>query len=244
MRNQSQGFTLIELMIVVTVIAILASIAVPNLMNARLVANESAAIATLKTISAAQAQCQGSKDIDVDADGSGEFGFLAELSALIAIRTVTGLPGTDRVSPKLLTVTEGISVQLLGGTLTDAGAMRRSGYNFTVFLPSATGDFIPEDKGGGASAAHNPNTITSAMLWCCYAWPSVYGLSGKRVFFINQSGDVLAARNISATTRYGGAARGPNPNAAFEIGIATVTMGSSLAVFTSGKDNQIWTTVN
>jgi prepilin-type N-terminal cleavage/methylation domain-containing protein len=50
MKKNNKGFTLIELLIVIAVIAILAALAIPNLIGSRKAANETSAIAQLRTI--------------------------------------------------------------------------------------------------------------------------------------------------------------------------------------------------
>lgn len=53
-RQSPEGFTLVELMIVLSIIAIIAAFAIPNLMKNRMSANETAAIGALRTVMSAQ----------------------------------------------------------------------------------------------------------------------------------------------------------------------------------------------
>ena len=257
LNRNNAGFTLIELMIVVAIIAIIASVAIPKLMAARLSANESAAISTLRSLSSAQAQLQSSSAIDSDADGGGEYGFFGELSGAFPLR-ISGVPaggvtppaagvvGTDELTPAVLS-------SAFGGVQADAagdGVVVRSGYVFKIFLPLAGATALPQGEltTGGADPANFPDANNTEILWGCYAWPLTVGQTGNRAFFINQEGDLLQNLNRAAALSYSGFGAGsvePLGAAALATLPAGLGMSSQLGVGARAPSNDgfTWTVV-
>jgi type IV pilus assembly protein PilA len=59
--KSEKGFSLVELLVVVIIIAIVAAIAIPNLLASRRAANEASAISSLRTIHSAEATYQATR---------------------------------------------------------------------------------------------------------------------------------------------------------------------------------------
>ena len=112
MRNKQKGFSLIELLIVVAIILIIAAIAIPNLLRARIAANEASAVSSLRTMNTA---C-----ITYNTSYNSYPSSLTNLAPVASGSTPTST-----------------SADLLDAVLTTS-PFQKSGYTFTFSVPAAS----------------------------------------------------------------------------------------------------------
>lgn len=219
-----RGITLLELMIILIIIAVLVTIALPTLLSSRMSANESAAIGTIRQVLHSQVQFASRHVADLNHNGTGEFGTFGEMSGNVAVRAASG--GTEFLDPGLMNPSF--------RAISPVGEMLRGGYYFRIYLPGATGEGIIELPGGGADASVNPDRAEA--VWCVYAWPANYASTGRRTFFANQLGDIL----FTDSATYTGPGAPIAPGAAFAKPGPGGNIDGRIAVNQQGRDDNLW----
>lgn len=201
----------------VATVGIVAAVAVPALIRARLKANESSAIATLRTIATSQAMFQSAGVLDQNENGSGEYGFLQELTGQQNLR------GKNHAIP---------SPYVSSMNFRD-GIAEKSGYYFYCYLPGSGGKAMGEKNAADEADADAVSLQESNFV--VYAWPVTYGNSGERVFAVNQEGEITACYASSYDLW-----NIPQANAAYTDSKGSSNLQGKFAIHDMGQDGNYW----
>ena len=167
------GFTLIELMIVIAIIAIIAAIAIPNLLESRITANEGAAAASLKSgIFPGQVSFQSGAYSDMDSNGRGEYA--------VDVKYLAGATGA---------AASGVAVK----------AVNVLAPTFLAGDGFAVGAYLYQTDAPTSASTVSGDQVFGQSFFAAYAAPAQPGSDGRRAFGINQAGVVYATKQTVAT---------------------------------------------
>ncbi len=196
--------------------------------------NESSAIGTLRSLTTAEEQFKQQGIVDQDGDGSGEYGWLGELSGMDPTRGMEGVAG-----PKMSTSPFIASIL---GVKDASGYSQKSGYYYRLFLPGAGAGPSKAETQAHAGTGSTADADNQEVRWACYAWPAKRGETGNRAFYAGHQGEVYGT--AATRTQYSGTTIVPKAHAALDTGGPNpenldAGIGLLAAGLTSG-DGNVW----
>ena len=129
--KRKQGFTLVELLTVVAIVGLIAGIAIPSLLRARISANESATIGDIRTVISAQATYQ-----------SANAGWFDGRPACLAAPSIGCIPSYPTNAPAFLDSQLASLVVKSGYTRSFAPGSLASPLDTTRDSPSSVGQYV------------------------------------------------------------------------------------------------------
>jgi prepilin-type N-terminal cleavage/methylation domain-containing protein len=208
MKRSNRGFTLIELMIVVGIIAIIAGIAIPSLLRSKMTANHGGAGAALKALVTQEATWRA---LDIDRNGVSDY-WVEDVRAFYGAKDNSGsfarlidmaFANADLAAGK----TYGYS-----GEVASPGVPRQ-GYKFRAIASYLTN---ANSVAPGTGANGSPNLATTGKCdtasFGFTSVPETYNTGGTLQFIVNQEG-VIWQRDCGNNT----------PQATFPAGPADTT---------------------
>ena len=137
----NEGFSLIELLLVVAIIGIISAVAVPNLVSSKRSANEASALAALRTISSAEATYQATA-------GGGLYGDLTALrNSNLIDQSVSGATIAGPGTPKNGFLFSAENIDGTGGPAFDAKAQPSAHTSDGILFATGSRSFFVNEAG-------------------------------------------------------------------------------------------------